>query len=102
MEYLDSTQKIGLLNMLELPSLWNIVVSTIVFFIVAWYLNRLLNDQDIPKGMTRSLSVFLLAYMVSWGSGVLVDWMQGAQPKVDSKQDISQLLKQMSSEKPSE
>lgn len=61
--------------MLELPSLWNIFVSTIIFFVAVWYLKRLLDEQGIPKGMTRSLLIFVLAYMVSWGSGALIDWL---------------------------
>ncbi|NOU01381.1 MAG: hypothetical protein HOO95_07400 [Gallionella sp.] len=86
----------------EFPSPWNIVLSTIVFFISAWYFNRLLNDQDIPKGMTRSLLVFVLACMLSWGAGELIDWMQGSQSKADARQDVSKLLKQIGGEQPSE
>ncbi|MDH2916545.1 MAG: hypothetical protein PXX77_06660 [Gallionella sp.] len=86
--------------MFELPSMWNIVVSTIVFFIAAWYFNRLLDEQGISKGMTRGLSVFVLAYLVSWGSGEFVDWVQGPQSKAEAVQDISQLLKQVGGAQP--
>lgn len=80
---------------LELPSVWNIVISTIVFFVAVWYFNRWLNAQAIPKGMTRGLAVFVLAYLVSWGSGELVDWVAGPQPQVEVSQDASQLLNQL-------
>lgn len=80
---------------LELPSMWNIVISTIVFFVAVWYFNRLFNAQAIPKGMTRGLVVFVLAYLVSWGSGEVVDWVAGPQPQVDVSQDPAQLLKQL-------
>ena len=80
---------------LELPSVWNIVISTIVFFAAVWYFNRWLNEQDISKGMTRSLAVFVLAYLVSWGAGELVDSVAGPQPRVDASQDASALLKQL-------
>ncbi len=80
---------------LELPSIWNILISTIVFFVAVWYFNRLLNEQGIPKGMTRGLVVFVLAYLVSWGTGELVDWVAGPQPQVEMSQDASQLLKQL-------
>ena len=80
---------------LELPSMWNIVISTIVFFVAAWYFNRLLNEHGIPKGMTRGLVVFVLAYLISWGSGELVDWVAGPQPQVEVSQDPTQLLKQL-------
>ncbi len=80
---------------LALPSVWNIVISTIVFFVAVWYFNRWLNEQGIPKGMTRGLAVFVLAYLVAWGSGELVDWVVGPQPQVEVSQDASRLLKQL-------
>lgn len=79
--------------MFELPSIWNLIVSTIVFFIAAWYVNRHLDGQDIPKGMARSLLVFVLAYAVSWGAGEAVDWVAGTPPAAQSTGDLSQLLK---------
>lgn len=63
--------------MFELPTIWNLVVSTIVFFIAAWYLRRYLNEQGIPHSMTRGLLVFMLASLVSWGSGEAADWLSG-------------------------
>jgi hypothetical protein len=81
--------------MFELPSIWNIVISTIVFVVAVWYFNRLLDEQGITKGMARGLSVFVLAYLVSWGSGEVVDWVVGPQPQSVVSQDVSQLLKQV-------
>jgi len=75
----------------------NLIVSTIVFFIAAWFLNRYLDEQGIPKGMTRGVTVLVLASLMSWGVGWAVDW---AQAKVEGHQDtaqtagaLSQLLK---------
>lgn len=65
----------------------NLIISTIVFFIAAWYLNRYLDDQGITKGMTRGVLVFVLASLVSWGSGTVVDW---AQVKIGSSQTTPQ------------
>ncbi|MDO9270064.1 MAG: hypothetical protein Q7T96_13240 [Methylobacter sp.] len=84
--------------MLTLPSAWNLVISTLVFFIAARYLHRYLEVQGIPKGMTRGLLVFSLAYLLSWGSGEMVDWTQekieGPQPQAaKTSDDLSQLLK---------
>ena len=84
--------------MFTLPSTWNLIISTIVFLIAAKYLQRYLDVQGIPKGMTRGLLVFSLAYLASWGSGEMVDWVQekieGPQPQVaQSSDDLSQLLK---------
>jgi hypothetical protein len=48
----------------------SIVVSTIAFFVASYYLKRWADDNDIPKGMTRNLTVFAvaiaLAYAVAW------------------------------------
>ncbi len=83
--------------MFALPSMWNIIISTIVFIIAAWALRRYLDDIGMPKGMTRGLLVFVLAYVISWGSGELVDWAQakinGPQPVAQTPEDLSQLLK---------
>jgi len=83
--------------MFTLPSMWNLIISTIVFFIAAWYLHRYLEDQGIPKGMTRKMLVFALASLVSWGAGEVVDWAQekieGPQPSAQTSGDLSQQLK---------
>ena len=82
-----------------LPSMSNLIISTIVFFIAAWFANRYLDEQGIPKGMTRGMLVFVVASLVSWGAGDVVDW---AQVKIEGPQaaaatqttaDLSQLLK---------
>ncbi|MGZ4976440.1 MAG: hypothetical protein ACXV8O_04735 [Methylobacter sp.] len=92
--------------MLTLPSIWNLVISTIVFLIAAKYLHRYLDVQGIPKGMTRGLLVFSLAYLASWGSGEMVDWAEekiaGPQAQVaQNSNDLSQLLKALGQEPPS-
>lgn len=90
--------------MFELPSMWNMIISTIVFMIAAWYLRRYLDGQGIPKGMTRNLLVLVLAYVVSWAAGGVVDWTQakieGPQQTAHSATDLSQLLKAASEEQP--
>jgi len=77
--------------MFELPSMWNLIVSTLVFFIAAWYIRRYLDEQGIPKGMTRSILVFTLAFIASWVSGEVVDKLSGTPPA--AQPDLSQLLK---------
>lgn len=79
--------------MFAMPSMWNIIISTFVFIIAAWYIRRYLDEQGLPAGMTRGVLVFMLAYMVSWGAGELVDWVQGPQAEVQTSTDMSQLLK---------
>lgn len=82
--------------------MWNLVISTIVFFIAAWYIHRYLDEQDIPKGMTRGILVFALASLVSWGTGVAVDWTQEKieGPQAKTSDDLSQLLKAVGQTQP--
>ena len=90
--------------MFMLPSMWNLIISTIVFFIAAWYVRRYLEEQGIPKGLTRGTLVFVLASMVSWGAGELVDWgqeeIEGPQPVAQTSADLSQLLKAVGQAQP--
>jgi hypothetical protein len=82
--------------MFTLPSLWNIIISTIVFVIAAWHLHRLLDEHGMPKGMTRGLLVFVLAYLVSWTSGEMVDWSRdkiyGPEPVSQAQKNVDQAL----------
>ena len=84
--------------------MWNLIISTIAFFISAWYFHRYLEAQGIPKGMTRKLLVFALASLVSWGAGEAVDWIQekieGPQPEAQTPNDLTQLLKEVGQKQP--
>ncbi len=75
----------------------NLLISTLLFFVAAWYLNRYLDEQGIPKGVTRGMLVFTLAAMVAWGGGTIADWAQikvsGPQANLQKSSDLSQLLK---------
>jgi VIT1/CCC1 family predicted Fe2+/Mn2+ transporter len=53
-------------------SIASIVVSTIAFFVASYFIKRWMDDNDIPKGMTRSITIFVLALAVSYGVGWLV------------------------------
>ena len=85
--------------MFELPSMWNLIISTIVYIIAAWYFRRYLDEQGVPKGMARGLSVFVVAWLVSWGAGDVTDWVQakiqGPQPAAQTPDDLTQLMKQV-------
>ena len=90
--------------MFELPSMWNLIISTIVFFVAAWYIRGYLDEQGLPKGMMRSMLVFLLASMVSWGAGAAADWTQeeisGPQPVAQAPNNLSQLLQDVGQPQP--
>lgn len=81
----------------------NLIISTIVFFVAAWFLNHYLDEQQIPKGMTRGVMVLVLASLMAWGVGWAVNW---AQFKVEGPQatvqpgGLSQILKAAGQSKP--
>lgn len=74
--------------MFTLPSMWNLIISTIVFFIAAWYIHRYLDGQGIPRSMTRGILAFAFASLVSWGAGEAVDWTQ---EKIEEPQPAAQI-----------
>ena len=51
----------------------SLVVSTIAFFAASYFIKRWMDENDIPKGMTRSLTIFTLAIVLAYGVGWLVD-----------------------------
>ena len=57
-------------------SLASILLSTIAYFVAAYYIRRYLEDIGIEKGMTRGLVVFTLALAVSYGVAAVVDWFE--------------------------
>lgn len=82
----------------------NLILSTIVFFVAAWFINRYLDTQGIPKGMTRGVLVLVLASLVSWGAGEMVDWAQvkieGPQAAAQTSDGLSRLLKAVGQPQP--
>ncbi len=54
----------------------SLVISTIAYFVAAYYIRRYLDEIDVPKGMVRSLSIFVLAaavsYAVAWLVGLVI------------------------------
>jgi len=79
--------------MFDLPSIPNLIISTIVFMVVLKLANRILDAQGIAKRMTRSMSVFALAYLLSWGFGDGVDWAVGTPVEAKTSGDLSQVLR---------
>ncbi len=79
--------------MFTMPSMWNLIVSTPVFFIAAWYIHRYLDEQGIPKGSTRGMLVLVLASLLSWGAGYLVDITLEKPAVTVAHGGVNQLLK---------
>lgn len=51
----------------------SIVISTIVYFIAAYFIKRRLVEMGIPKGITRGMVIFVFACAVAYGAAYLVD-----------------------------
>jgi hypothetical protein len=56
-------------------SIRDIVVSTIAFFVAAYFIKRWAEDMDLPRGMVRNSLVFALALAASYLAQVTVDWI---------------------------
>lgn len=61
-------------SLFTLPSMWNLIISTIVFSIAARYVHRHLQGRGIPDGKKRNLWVLAIASLLSWGAGEAADW----------------------------
>lgn len=51
----------------------SIIVSTIAFFLASHFIKRWADNNDFPKGMTRSVGILTLALVVAYGVAWLVD-----------------------------
>ena len=49
-----------------------LLVSTIAFFVAVYFIKRTMDEHDIPKGTTRSVTIFVVAAAISYGAGWLV------------------------------
>ena len=51
----------------------SLVVSTIAFFVFGYFIKRWADDNDMPKGMTLNISIFIAALALSYAVAWLVD-----------------------------
>ncbi len=51
----------------------SLVVSTVVFFVASHFVKRWLEDNDIPKGVTRGALIFAIALAAAYAASWLVD-----------------------------
>jgi hypothetical protein len=54
-------------------TLRSIIASTIAFLAFSYYLKRWADDNEFPRGMTRSTSILVVAGVLSYGVAWLVD-----------------------------
>lgn len=52
-----------------------LILSTVAFFVAGYFVKRYLDEQDIPKGLTRSTLVFAIALAIAYGVAVAVNWV---------------------------
>ena len=53
------------------------MISTIAFFVAAYFIKRYLDEIGVPKTAVRGLVVFVLALAVAYGVAFTVDWAVG-------------------------
>ncbi len=51
----------------------SLVLSTVAFFAASYFAKRYLDGMGMPKGPTKSLSIFCFAAVVSYAVAYLVD-----------------------------
>ena len=51
----------------------SLVISTLAFFVASYFMKRWADDNDIPKGMTRNISIFVAALALAYGVAWLVE-----------------------------
>jgi hypothetical protein len=51
----------------------SLALSTIAFFLASYVIKRWADHNDFPKGMTRSLGIFVFALAFAYGVAWLVD-----------------------------
>jgi hypothetical protein len=51
----------------------SLVISTLAFFVASYFMKRWADDNDIPKGMTRIISIIVLALALSYGVAWVVN-----------------------------
>jgi hypothetical protein len=53
----------------------SLILSTITFLLASYFIRRYLDDADIPKSLTRTALIFVLALACSYVVAALVDWV---------------------------
>lgn len=75
--------------MLTMPSIWSLLVSTLTFFIAAWYLRRFLIEQDLEKGFALNIVVMTLATLASFAAAGILGWVEH---KFEAKKPVEQRI----------
>jgi uncharacterized membrane-anchored protein len=66
--------------MTSLASILSLLITALVFFFTARYINRAMAEKGIPSGMVRGVLVVFLASVVALFAGAAVDWVSATHP----------------------
>ncbi|HTF16363.1 MAG TPA: hypothetical protein VK643_17025 [Burkholderiales bacterium] len=55
----------------------SLVISTVAFFVAAYFIKRYLDEIGVPKTVVRGLVVFVLALAAAYGVAFIVDRAAG-------------------------
>ena len=77
----------------------SLFLSTIAFFMAAFFINRYLDEQGLDHNMSRKMLVGTLATIISIGAGWVVDKLDG---DVDASQKNASLTDIMQSGDPTQ
>lgn len=64
--------------------MYSFIVSTVVFFVAAYFLHRYLDEWGLDKGRARTLLVMVIASAISYGSMFLVERITGEPDLMDT------------------
>ena len=68
------------------------VLSTIAFFVAAYFLNRYLDGQGMDHSTSRKILVGTLATIISIGSGWAIDMLDGDEKAASKNVSLSDTL----------
>jgi hypothetical protein len=55
------------------PSVISLILSTVAYFVAAYYIKRYLDDSGIPKTFTRTVAIMVLALAIAYGIAAVVE-----------------------------
>jgi len=56
-------------------SMLGLLISTVVFFVASYAIKRYMDDNNYPRGLTRSALIFCIALLISYGTAFVVDFL---------------------------
>jgi hypothetical protein len=67
-------------------------LSTVAFFVAAYFLNRYLDQQGLDHNMSRKILVGVVATLVSIGSGWAIDKLDGDESASNKNVSLTDIM----------